>query len=715
MMQHFLKALTVCLGLLCTQIAISQSNHCGYEELHQYYLDTDPSYTTRLQQIEAILQRNQNVGTSKQRTLITIPVVVHVVHNGEVLGTGSNITEAQIRSQLEVLNEDYRFLNSDAGLIPGAFQSVATDMSIEFCLAIRDPNGAPTTGIDRINGGQPSWTMSQVETNLKPSTIWDPSQYLNIWTLQLGGANAGTLGYSSKPGQDADKDGVVVQYRYFGKVGNVTAPFNKGRTATHEIGHFFGLDHLWGIGEPNVSACGDDDGIADTPTQEKANYSCPSFPSVSCSNGPNGDMFMNYMDYVNDACMFMFTEGQKSRVDNFIATLRSSLATSSACSLYALDAALVSVVYPQTTVCQNTFSPVILVRNSGSQTITSLLINMVVDQSSFYQQQWTGSLATGESVYVPINAVTLADGAHDLNIYVSNPNNGVDELAGNDTKDITITVANQSGIFALSLPLSEGFENPGYPPTLWETSSIGGASSAWELSTEGGFGTSANGTKVDFFTGNTAGQVQSLVTPYFEVPTGNSVALSFSYAYARRDSLTNDTLNVYFSFDCGNNWTRFWSNGGIRLQTAPSQSTLFVPTATQWERAAGISLAQAERQSRVRLKFEAVSNGGNNIYLDDINLDYWIVGIEENTFNPKLIVTIYPNPASNHVNVVSEGHFQGDAVISLFDLQGRLILTKPVKDLSKGYTLDVSNFNAGMYFIKISSPIGEVVKKFIIE
>ncbi len=714
MMRYTLKALTICLGLLVTQSASAQSNHCGYDELHQYYLENDPGYAARLQDIEVNLQQNSLQGTSRKKSLITIPVVIHVVHNGEAVGVGRNISDAQILSQIDVLNEDYRNLNSDAGLVPSAFQSFVTDMSIEFCLAVRDPNGAPTSGIERLDGGQPTWIMSEVEADLKPATIWDPSKYLNIWTLQLGGSNAGTLGYSSKPGQPATTDGVVVQFRYFGRVGNLTAPFNKGRTATHEIGHFFGLDHLWGLGEPNVSACGDDDGITDTPVQSKANYSCPSFPSVSCSNGPNGDMFMNYMDYVNDACMFMFTNGQKSRVDNFISTLRSDLATSNACNLYTLDAALVSVVYPQGVVCQNTFTPVVAVQNSGSQTITSLLINMVVNQSSFQQQQWTGSLATGETAYIPINAVTLADGPHDLNIYVSNPNNGVDELPDNDTKDISIVVANEANVFSLSLPVQEGFETPNFPPTLWEVFSTGGATSAWGVTSAGGFGTSANGVAVDFFSSNTTGHKQSLVSPYFEVPAGNTVSLSFNYAYARKDSLTNDTLGVYFSFDCGNTWTEFWRKEGIRLQTAPIQNLSFVPTAAQWEQAAGINLPQSSGQSRVRIKFEASSDNGNNIYLDDINLVYWVVGVSE-ALIPNRVINLYPNPAANSITIQEEGASFESHTISLFDLQGRLIHVQLATDLHNGHTIDVSALNSGMYLVKVSNKAGDVYKKLLVQ
>jgi hypothetical protein len=711
MMKNTLKALTVSLGLFVTASAIAQTNtHCGYDELHQFNLANDPGYQARLIDIETAIQQNQLNPGARKTALVTIPVIVHVVHNGEAVGVGGNISEAQVLSQMEVLNKDYRFLNADASLIPSVFQSLATDMSIEFCLAIRDPDGNPINGIERINGGQSTWTMSDVETNLKPTTIWDPTQYLNIWTLQLGGANAGTLGYSSKPGQDPTTDGVVVQFKYFGTTGNIVAPFNKGRTATHEIGHFFGLDHLWGLGEPNVSDCGDDDGIADTPNQAKANYNCPSFPSVSCSNGPNGDMFMNYMDYVNDACMYMFTAGQKGRVDNIITIARGDLAGSTACSLYMLDAALVSVVYPSTTVCQNTFSPVILVRNSGSQTITSLLVNMVIDQSTFRQQQWTGSIASGESVYIPINAVTLADGVHEMNIYISNPNNGTDQLADNDSKDFNITVANQTGIFALSLPVVEGFESPNFPPTLWEVTSVGGASGAWVLSTEGGFGASPNGVKVDFFTGNTSNQKQAIVTPYFEVPIGEIAALSFSYAYARKDSASNDSLNIYFSLDCGDNWIPIWSRNGLRLQTAAISNNLFVPAAADWERIGGVPLRQLQGQGLVRFKFEAVSNNGNNIYLDDINIENWTVGINEPAMQK---IAIYPNPAAHQITIDANG-IVGDAVVTIYDLQGKLLLNKHI-DASKSITVDVSNLAGGLYMVKVSSTSGDSFQKLIIE
>ncbi|CAN5410315.1 hypothetical protein BH09BAC1_BH09BAC1_25800 [soil metagenome] len=709
-MRYFLKALAISLGLFLTVSAHAQ--HCGYDEMHQYYLQNDPGYAQRLQQIEADAQQYQAQTTAQKRVLITIPIVVHVVHNGEAIGVGGNISDAQILSQIDVLNKDYRFTNADASLIPAAFQQFATDMEFEFCLAIRDPSGNISTGIDRINGGRATWLMSDVDGSLKPTTIWDAAHYLNIWTLQLGGANASTLGYSSHPGWAADVDGVVIQYKYFGTVGNVVSPFNKGRTGTHEIGHYLGLDHLWGLGEANVSACGDDDGVADTPIQAMANYNCPTFPKVSCSNGPNGDMFMNYMDYVNDACMFMFSTGQKARVNSLTSSFRSSLVNSTACTRYMLDAALADVVYPKTTVCSNTFRPLVLIQNEGAQTITSLLINMVVDQSNFIQKRWTGSLPTGQSLYVTMEPITLADGIHELNVYISNPNNGVDQLADNNTKDLTFTVTNQTGLFPYTLPLSEGFESASFPPTPWEISSIGGSSGAWSLSSSSGFGNSVNGAMVDFFTSNTNGQKQSLITPYFEVPFGKTVALDFSHAYARKDSVTNDSLNIYFSLDCGDNWVLFWSNGGIHLQTALPQNTAFVPAPTEWEKVEGFNLPQLQGQGQVRIKFEAVSRNGNNIYLDDINLHYWTVGIESTLPLPGL--KLYPNPASKMVMLQIAG-YSGTAQVEVYNLQGKALTNHEVVLGGAGASIDVSTLSPGLYLVKVTSQVGERYVKLVVE
>jgi len=262
-------------------------------------------------------------------TTYTLPVVVHIIHNGEAVGTGTNISQAQVQSQLDVLNEDYRKLNADGALVPGVFQPLRADAQFQFVLAARDPSGAalPEPGIDRVDRSAqgfvaPPYSLSYTESTIKPGTDWNPDQYLNIWVMNLA---SNVLGYAQFPdntaglgglsplGGQANTDGVVILYSAFGRVGTLSSTYNKGRTLTHELGHWLGLIHVWGDTD-----CGNDY-CADTPTQQTGNYNCPTFPHVTCSNGPSGDMFMNYMDYVDDACMQLFSGNQKDRMQAVLA------------------------------------------------------------------------------------------------------------------------------------------------------------------------------------------------------------------------------------------------------------------------------------------------------------------------------------------------------------------------------------------------------------
>lgn len=254
---------------------------------------------------------------------VTIPVVVHVVYKNAT----ENVSDAQIMSQIDALNRDYRKTNADFSLTPAAFQPLGADMDIAFCLASFDPNGNATTGITRTSTIIQSFDHSNEPKFTSTGGIenWDPAKYLNLWVCDLTG---GLLGYATFPtnlATDPQLDGVVVDYAYFGTIGTATAPFHLGRTATHEVGHWLNLRHIWGDAN-----CGDDF-VNDTPTQQQANTGCPSFPTVTCSNGPNGDMFMNYMDYSDDGCLFLFTAGQKQRADATLATIRTGLATSNGC------------------------------------------------------------------------------------------------------------------------------------------------------------------------------------------------------------------------------------------------------------------------------------------------------------------------------------------------------------------------------------------------
>ncbi len=279
-----------------------------------------------LEEFEQALQKKileinarKNAGSRTQGTILSIPIIVHVVHNGEVVGSGLNLSQTQIQAQIDVLNEDYRRKSGTPGFNSSP---VGADLEIEFCLSPVDENGQllAEPGIDRYNGGKQSWTRQEIDGSLKPTTIWNPNLFYNIWTLKFGGEDASLLGYAQFPDQSglaglnetggpATTDGVVVQYTSFGSVdkGNfpiMQSPYNRGRTLSHETGHFFGLRHIWGDGP-----CADDF-VSDTPAADGPNRGCP-VGRVSCG-GVN--MPQNYMDYSDDACMNIFTNGQKTRV-----------------------------------------------------------------------------------------------------------------------------------------------------------------------------------------------------------------------------------------------------------------------------------------------------------------------------------------------------------------------------------------------------------------
>ncbi|HIG33231.1 MAG TPA: zinc metalloprotease [Flavobacteriales bacterium] len=302
-------------------------NRCGTEAHTLELIEKYPEYAIAKAKVNYQTEKwIQNHPTNSQKTIITIPVVVHVVWNTN----SENISDAQIFSQIEVLNNDFRRTNVDVINTPSVWQGIAADSEIEFCLAQTDQNGIATTGIDRVQTTQTSFGMSGdpvMSVASEGADPWDQDYYLNIWVCDLG---SGLLGYASQPSSWPNpSDGVVIGYKYFGNTGTAQSPYHKGRTATHEIGHWLNLEHLWGWG-----SCGNDQ-VSDTPKQETENYSCPGFPAISScddplttpieDNAPNGDMFMNYMDYTNDACMNLFTAGQKTRMISAINQYRSNL------------------------------------------------------------------------------------------------------------------------------------------------------------------------------------------------------------------------------------------------------------------------------------------------------------------------------------------------------------------------------------------------------
>lgn len=291
-------------GLLVANLLFGQ-RQCGAFEYQKQLLEVDPSVMISRRAIDNFLvhhdlETTQSTARTTEQEIITIPVIVHILYHYP----NENLSDEVVRTQIAALNRDYRKSNSDTIKIPAAFKALAADCEIEFKLATVDAAGRATTGIIHKYTPITTWTF---DDKIKFSAemgddAWDANSYLNIWV----GSLERVLGYSSAPGDPGNKDGVVLSNAVFGITG--TGNYNQGRTGVHEIGHWLGLRHLWGDAD-----CGDD-GVADTPRQQTFTNGCPTTVRISCGNGPNGDMYMDYMDFTNDDCLVMFTQGQEQKM-----------------------------------------------------------------------------------------------------------------------------------------------------------------------------------------------------------------------------------------------------------------------------------------------------------------------------------------------------------------------------------------------------------------
>lgn len=287
------------------ELSVITKRGCGSYEVLQEQLKTDPGMEERMLQIEAHTNRVLKDPAAYRLVgdTIEIPVVVHVLYRTNA----QNISDAQVQSQIAVLNEDYKNQNADRTKLPAnSFQSVASSgVRVRFVLAqiihksttVKSWSTNDAVKSSRRNGDDPI----------------DPAHYLNIWVCNLG---QGLLGYAQFPGGSLSTDGVVVLYSAFGSkakypAGTYVSSYDLGRTTTHEVGHWMNLYHIWG---DDNGACSGSDLVTDTPNQGDENYGTPTYPQISCSNGPKGDMFMNYMDYTDDISMYMFSTGQKNRM-----------------------------------------------------------------------------------------------------------------------------------------------------------------------------------------------------------------------------------------------------------------------------------------------------------------------------------------------------------------------------------------------------------------
>lgn len=322
------------LFFLVFSISIFAQRTCGTDAKLQELIKNKPGFA---KQYKAVMDYIYNPNTSKKlfskqsstaSTVVTIPVVFHILYKN----ANQNISDAQIQSQLDVLNKDFRKLNTDFNtVVPNVFKPLAADVEILFCKATKKTDGTTTTGITRKSVPD-TFDFDKSYYTASGEPAWDNTKYLNIWVGSL--TNPKYLGFTTfSPTPRSQEDGVCISYNAFGTIGTAIDPFRKGRSTTHEIGHYLGLLHPWGKDSSLCDTSDNSDGISDTPATKNPYYDCPTFPSNAnaCVATSNGSMFMNYMDYVDDACMAFFTLGQKEIMRNTLAGPRLSLLSASGC------------------------------------------------------------------------------------------------------------------------------------------------------------------------------------------------------------------------------------------------------------------------------------------------------------------------------------------------------------------------------------------------
>ncbi len=647
-----------------TAINQTHSDHekCGTSERNRTLLQNDPNYALRRQEAEAHYQQYLNA-PFVDKALNTIPIVVHVIHRGEAVGSGTNISDAQIISAIENMTDAYRNMAPYTGV----------DTEIEFCLAQRDPNGNPHSGINRVSGNtvtnySTQGIISSNEQDVKALSKWDNTRYYNFWIvaeIDNNGGDAGTQGYAYYPGAGSAVDGAVMLYNAFGydpngNLGyNLKSYTNKNVTAIHEMGHALNLYHTFegdGTGTTCPGAgnlCGSDIGdcVADTPPHKRSNSDCQTNTVDATCNNVDRDLYVhNFMDYSSDVCQTQFTAGQGTRMQaalsNFTASGRGSLTNSDGCNpVFANDVSITNIVAPNGSYCLTTFSPQVTLKNVGTSNLTSAVITYNIDGGANQTFNWTGTLASGASEIVTLNSVTTSAGAHTFNATSTLPNGLADQFAANNTSSANFTINSSA-----SLPFNEDFEGI-FPPNNWTNISADEYTGdpwdtdpsvrQWEKRavTQQSSGVAGNAAAFNGFSyGYNTGGLDELVTPSIDFTNASSPQLKFQVSYKYYGASNFEKLRVLVSTDCGVTYSPVYDKQytELALATAGQSTTSWAPTLASHWREETIDLS-AYAGEITTFKFEATNGYGNNLYIDKIN-------ITDNCSAP--VITSHPSSVS---------------------------------------------------------------------
>lgn len=662
------------------------TNPCDFDEyIHQHKKVAD-DFENKIQQFlttQDYFQRSDSSGFVR-----IIPVVVHVIHNG---GT-ENISDAQIISQIQVLNEDYRkipFTNGDGN---------GVDTEVQFCLANISPNGRCTNGIVRVQSTLTTHQTTQGEQMMALSH-WDPTRYLNIYVVKIinGG---GILGYASFPGGPPEGDGIVMAHTAFGTLGTAIAPNNLGRTTTHESGHWFGLYHTFNNG-CGTDTCTDGDYVCDTPPVASPNFGCPVINSCSNDFPDINDQIENYLDYTNDACKSMFTDGQRSRMHATLMTERFNIWQYS--NIWS-------------TGCDSGYTPLpcpaVADFTSNGQTIcvgnTVSFINRSLNNCTSYQWYFPGGTPSSSTLVNPTVMYNTL-GTYNVELVATNIN-------GTDSVTFVNYISVVTPQVGQPLPFTEGFETPVFPPN-GITIDNPDAGITWEKDTVavqyGGNGSA----KINNLINTNYGQADALILPTLDLTSSTTPYLSFRWAYAKSDPSYSDELSVQISTDCGVNFTQIFYRTGASMITGPTQATPYIPDSNTIWKLANINLTAYATSDHAIIKVINVTDGGNALYVDNINIDEVSVGVAE-IIDPEGNINVYPNPSMGNVTIEFNLLESSNVLLNVYDCVGRDVTSQKWMFSQKGLNkiiIDGSSFQGdGIYYVQLKFENTILRRKIII-
>lgn len=671
------QVLTLFLLLLIGPVTFGQTNQCGTDEMHQRLYYGFPGIHDKVienskQLEEFTTQYIANINPLEKGTIsFVIPVVFHVIHNyGQ-----ENIDNDQILDQLRIINEDFQKRNADTIDIIPEFQPIAADCEIEFRLAQIDPDGNCTSGITRHQDAR----TYIGDHSVKEIVHWDPSMYLNIYICS---AAAGLAGHAIVPAAAdtiSEWDGIVIASTSVGSIG--TSSPTTSVVLTHEIGHYLNLQHVWGgnnvPGYPylpvgNAGNCAYDDEVVDTPNT--IGWQSCGLGNMSCGDLDN---IQNFMEYAY--CPAMFTEGQKLRMH---ATLNSTIANRN--NLWSAGNLIATGVDSPSTLCEVDFSQDKTYICAGESIQFKDISYNGVDAWSWEFEGGTPSVSNDTNPLIQYNT----PGVYQVKLVSSNGG-----ISDSIIKTEWIEVFNTTSLAENLLESFQGYSN--LNNDRWYVDNPDGGI-AWELDSTTGYNSNRCAKLHNY--NNGIKNEDALVSKPIDISNVNDIELSFKYAFAKRTSSNLDRLQVSVSKDCGETWVIRKQLSASSLNTlSDTLDTEFVPNGTgEWKSAVVTSISSSYWTDNFMVKFALISDGGNNVYIDNIML------LDPATTNIEEVIhiesSIFPNPSDGNIAIHLAQPITAPT-FTLSDLSGKTVF-KSVKNASGSkFQLDVEELSNGVYLL----------------